>query len=115
MNDKKRVLMSLSNGLIVVYNIHDFYVSKVIVNKNAIIDIIKIVEDKLLITGGIDNKIRVWNIETEKLIGKFEAHSYSTLHMAHHKEFIYSYGYDMRLCKFKHKSRTLENHIEMEY
>lgn len=63
----------------------------------AIVDLIKIIDDKYIITAGIDPKIRIWNIETEKLISKFEAHIYSTHLMIYHKEFIFSYGYDMKL------------------
>lgn len=32
----------------------------------AIVDLIKIIDDKYIITGGIDPKIRIWNLETEK-------------------------------------------------
>jgi WD40 repeat protein len=101
--DKKRVILSLSNGLILLYNIIDNIVLKIFANKNAIIDSIKVVEDKYLITAGIDPKIRIWNVETEKLISKFQVHSYSTIFMITHKEWIYSYGYDMRLCKYNFK------------
>lgn len=61
--------MTLSNGLMLVYNINDYVIQKVIVNKMAIIDLIKIIDDKYVITGGIDTKIRIWNLESEKLIG----------------------------------------------
>lgn len=71
----------------------------------AIIDLVKIIDDKYVITAGIDPKIRIWNIDTEKLISKFEAHNYSTLLMIYHKEFIYSYGYDMKLQKYNVKSK----------
>ena len=61
--DKKRVVMSLSCGLLVVYNTVDYQVQKVLVNDYAIVDSLKIVEDKYLITAGIDPKIRIWNID----------------------------------------------------
>jgi WD40 repeat protein len=44
---------------------------KIFTNKSAIVDSLKIIEDKYLITAGIDPKIRIWNVETEKLISKF--------------------------------------------
>jgi hypothetical protein len=31
-----------------------------------------------------------------------------------HKEFIFSYGYDMRLAKYNFKNKVLENSIEAE-
>lgn len=43
-------------------------------NKFSIIDSIKIIDDKYIITAGIDPKIRIWNLETEKIISEFEAH-----------------------------------------
>ena len=72
--DKKRVILALSNGLMIIYNIIDFQILKVFVNKFSIIDSIKIIDDKYIITAGIDPKIRIWNLETEKIISEFEAH-----------------------------------------
>lgn len=66
--------MSLSNGLMLIYNIIDYSVIKVFVNKFSIIDSIKIIDDKYIITAGIDPKIRIWNLDTEKIISEFEAH-----------------------------------------
>lgn len=37
----------------------------------AVIDLLKVIDDKYLIIGGIDSKIRIWNIENEKIISKF--------------------------------------------
>ena len=71
MQDKKRVALTLSNGLVLLYNTNDNMFVKVFINKHAIIDLIKIIDDKYLITAGIDPKIRIWNIENEKLISKF--------------------------------------------
>lgn len=66
--------MSLSNGLMLIYNIIDYTVIKVFVNKYSIIDSIKIIDDKYIITAGIDPKIRIWNLESEKIISEFDAH-----------------------------------------
>jgi WD40 repeat protein len=52
----------------------EYYIQKVFVNKSAVMDLLKIIDDKYLITAGIDNKIRIWNIETEKLLTKFQVH-----------------------------------------
>jgi WD40 repeat protein len=80
----------------------------------AIIDSIKIIEDKYLITAGIDPKIRIWNIETEKLLSKFDVHTYSTILLVYHKEFTFSYGYDMKLAKYNFKTKNLESFVQME-
>jgi len=54
-----------------VYNTNDNVVLKIFANKMSIVDSLKLIEDKYLITAGIDPKIRIWNVETEKLISKF--------------------------------------------
>jgi WD40 repeat protein len=69
--DKKRVIMSVSNGLMLLFNTAENHILKVFTNKMAVIDSLKLIEDKYLITAGIDPKIRIWNVETEKLISKF--------------------------------------------
>jgi len=69
--DKKRVAISLSNGILLIYNILEFTVQKIFVNKMALIDLLKIVDEKYLIQAGIDSKVRIWNVETEKMISKF--------------------------------------------
>ena len=74
----------------------------------AIIDLIKVIDDKYLITAGVDPKIRIWNIDSEKLISKFQVHQYTTILMVCHKEYIYSYGYDMKLAKYNFKNKTLD-------
>lgn len=53
-----------------------------------------------LVTAGIDSKIRLWNIKTEKLFAKFEIHKYSTQQLIIHNSNLYSYGHDMKLVKF---------------
>lgn len=87
---------------------------KVFVSKFAIIDSLKLVEDRYLITAGIDPKVRFWNIESEKVISKFQIHTYSTVFMVCHKEYIFSYGYDMNLSKYNFKSKALENTVAMD-
>lgn len=80
----------------------------------AILDLIKVIEDKYLITAGIDPKIRIWNIESEKIISKFEIHPYCTIHMVCYKEFAFTYGYDMKLVKYNFKNKTLEYSLQVE-
>jgi hypothetical protein len=55
LGDKKRVLMSLSNGLMMLLNVSNCTVSKVFINKSAVIDMIKIIDDKYALCAGIDN------------------------------------------------------------
>jgi len=74
----------------------------------------KLIEDKYLITSGIDDKIRLWNIETEKVISKLHVHEYSTIFMIVHKESIFSYGYDMKLSKYNFKTKTQDCFIELD-
>jgi hypothetical protein len=104
--DKKRVAISLSNGVIIVYNTMDYIIQKTLLNKFAISDSLKLIEDKYLITAGIDDKIRIWNIETEKVISKLHVHEFSTIFMVCYKEYIFSYGYDMKLSKYNFKTKT---------
>jgi WD40 repeat protein len=72
--DKKRVVISLSNGIMVIYNTADYQIVKLFVSKYAIIDSMKLIEDKYLITAGIDPKVRIWSIENDKVISKFQIH-----------------------------------------
>ena len=76
-------------------------------------DLMKIIDDKYLILGGIDSKVRIWNVDSEKIISKFQIHPYLTVLMAFHKEYIFSYGYDTNLCKYNFKTKTLELTVNM--
>ena len=83
-------------------------------NKYAILDSLKLVEDRYLITAGIDHKIRIWNTDTDRVISKLNVHQYSTIFMVVHKESIFSYGYDMKLTKYNFKTKSLECFLELE-
>lgn len=78
---------------------------RLIVSKYAIVDSLKLLEDKYIITAGIDPKVRIWNLESEKVLSKFKIHQHSTVFMAVYKDHIYSYGYDMNLVKFNFKTK----------
>ncbi len=64
--DKKRAAISFSCGLLAVINLAEQTISKLLVSKFAVLDSIKLIEDKYLMTAGIDPKIRVWNLDTER-------------------------------------------------
>ena len=61
--DKKRIMLSLSNGLLILFNTETNQVLKVYVQSHAVIDKIKIIDDRYIICAGIDSKHRIWNIE----------------------------------------------------
>lgn len=42
---------------------------------SACLDLVKVVEDKYLILAGLSDKVRLFNLDTEKLIFKFQPHS----------------------------------------
>ena len=95
------MFLSLSNGLILSYDTQTLKVEKIFANKGAIIDCLKVLGPNILITAGIDTKIRLWNLKTEKLFAKFEIHRYATQQIIVHNSNLYSYGgHDMKLVKF---------------
>lgn len=56
-------MISLSNGLLLLYNTETNQVLKVYTQSHAVIDKIKIIDDRYIICAGIDTKHRIWNIE----------------------------------------------------
>lgn len=60
--------MSLSNGLLLVYQMVKNQIEKILESKFAILDCLRVIEDKYLVTAGIDTKVRIWSIEQEKLL-----------------------------------------------
>lgn len=63
--------MSLSCGLLVIYNTIDYQVQRILTSKHALIDQVKLLEDKYLLTAGLDPKIRIWNLDNDKQVSKF--------------------------------------------
>lgn len=53
----------------------DLIVEKVFVNSSACLDLIKVVEDRFLILAGLSDKVRVFNLDTEKLFFTFQPHN----------------------------------------
>jgi hypothetical protein len=47
----------------------------VFVSEYAIIDSLKLLEDKYLVTAGIDPKIRIWHIDNERILSEVQVHS----------------------------------------
>lgn len=45
---------------------------------HAVVDKIKIIDDRYVVCAGIDSKHRIWNIESQKQVSKFELHGYCT-------------------------------------
>jgi hypothetical protein len=58
------VFISTSNGLMFTFNTQNHTVEKIFVNKNAVVDQVKIIDNKYAICGGIDCSLRIWSLET---------------------------------------------------
>lgn len=112
---KSQIFVSLSNGLIVLYDTFCHKILKIFANKGAIIDCLKVLGPTYLITAGIDTKIRLWNIKTEKLFAKFEIHKYATQQMIVSASTLYSYGgHDMKLVKFDISTKETDCWINLK-
>ena len=46
------------------FNTQNHTVEKIFVNKNAVVDQVKIIDNKYAICGGIDCSLRIWSLET---------------------------------------------------
>jgi hypothetical protein len=64
-SDKHRVLLSLSNGLLIIMSMTDYSVEKVMVCKSAVFDQVKLVDDRYVACSGIDSHVRIWSIDKE--------------------------------------------------
>jgi WD40 repeat protein len=113
-SDKKKIIVSLSNGMMLLIDSSTNIVEKTFVSKCAIIDKIKVIDDRYLLCAGIDSKVRIWNIEKQQHVSKFQLHKYCVVHMVSHKEYIYSYGYDKVLMKYNFMSKNKECWIEVQ-
>ena len=102
-SDKKRAFISLSNGMVLLFDTATCLIEMVLLLRNSVNDILKIVDDKYLFCAGIDQHIRIFNIE-KQIVNKFSLHPYCTSQMAVHGEFIYTYGYDKTLVKYNFMS-----------
>ena len=112
---KSLIFISLSNGLILLYDTTNHRIPKIFANKGAIIDCLKVLGPTYLITAGIDTKIRLWNIKTEKLFAKFEIHKYATQQMIISNSTLYSYGgHDMKLVKFDISTKETDCWINLK-
>ena len=80
-------------------------IEKIIESKFAIIDCLRIIEDKYLVTAGIETKVRIWSIENEKMLQKFSLHPYSTSFLLNYKEYLISYGHDKKICFYNFKEK----------
>ena len=88
---------------------------KIIPNKGAVIDCLKVYDTHYLITAGIDTKIRVWNINTEQIEHKFEIHKYATQQLIVSQDLMYSYGgHDLKLVKFDIKLKESDCWINLK-
>lgn len=76
------------------------------------VDKIKIIDDRYVICAGIDSKHRIWNIENQKQVSKFELHGYCTSQMVIYKEFLFTYGYSKTLVKFNFMKKKYESWLE---
>lgn len=110
--DKKRIMISLSNGLLLLYNTETNKVLKVYTQSHAVIDRIKIIDDRYIICAGIDPKQRIWNIENQRQVSKFEMHGYCTSQIVIYKEFLITYGYSRSLVKFNFMKKQHQCWIE---
>ena len=112
---KNQIFVSLSNGLIILYDTDSHRVLKIFPNKGAVIDCLKILNKNYLITAGIDSKARMWSIKQEKLYAKFEIHKYATQQILINDTNMYSYGgHDLKLAKVEIQSKEIDCWINLK-
>ena len=111
-SDKKRIMVSLSNGLLLLVNTETNRVLKVYPQSHAVIDKVKIIDDRYMICAGIDSKHRIWNVENQRQVSKFEMHGYCTSQIVIYKEYLITYGYSRTLVKFNFMKKQYQCWLE---
>ena len=104
--DKYRVVFSLSCGLCLLFDTVALIVQKIFVLSSSCHDLIKIVDDRFLMVAGMDDRLRVFNMDTEKLCLKFhpntEASFISLIQVR--KDILFSCA-GQEIVKWKYKTK----------
>lgn len=78
LNEGKQIVVSMACGILIFLDICSTKIIKLIVLKEAVGDQIKLISDNLIVVGGLAGRIRIYNLENDKIIGKFMPHKGGT-------------------------------------
>jgi hypothetical protein len=70
LSDKTRVIFSLSCGLCMMIDTTSLQVLKLFALSSSHFDMVKVIEDKTLVLAGMDTQVKVYSLDSEKLLYK---------------------------------------------